>query len=135
MEERWRERFGEFASAFARLREALEADNELTALEYDAAIHRFASAFTLACHTLREQLTHEGMYVELAGGRDVIREALDARLIGDRATWFAMLADRNRLAHSYDEDGLDALYARIRTRYLAALSGYHARFAADMVEA
>lgn len=132
--ERWRESFGKFETTFARLRGALEADSEPSEMEREGVIHCFTSTFALAWHTLREQLTHEGVYVEMAGGRDVLRKALATRLIGDRETWFAMLADRNRLAHSYDEDGVDALYARIRTRYLAALGDYHKRFADEAVE-
>lgn len=134
-EERWRERFGEFEATFARLRGALEADGEMSELERGGVIHCFTSTFACAWYTLKERLQYEGVGVETEGIRPIVRVALHAGLIDDRETWFAMLNDRNRLAHSYDADGFDALCARIRTRYLAALDDFHARFAAEAVGA
>ena len=46
-----------------------------------------------------------------------------------------MLNDRNKMAHSYGEPEFDALRASLRTRYLAALGDFHARFAAEAVGA
>lgn len=134
-EERWRERFGEFEATFARLRAALEVSDESSALEHDGIIYRFNSAFGDAWYTLKHRLEYEGVCVETEGIRPIVRVALHAGLIDDRETWFAMLNDRNRLAHSYDADGFDALCARIRTRYLDALGDFHARFAGEAVEA
>jgi len=134
-EERWRERFGEFEATFARLRGALEADGEMSELERGGVIHCFTSTFACAWYTLKERLQYEGVGVETAGNGRIIREALNAGLIDDRETWFAMLNDRNRLAHTYGEPEFDALRASLRTRYLAALDDFHARFAAEAVGA
>lgn len=134
-EERWRERFGEFEAIFARLRNALEADGELNEIERGGVIHCFTATFACAWYTLKERLQYEGIRIETAGNRRIIREALNAGLIDDRETWFAMLNDRNRLAHTYDETAFDALYGSIRARYLAALGEFHKRFAAEVVEA
>lgn len=134
-EERWRERFGEFEATFARLRAALAADGELSELERGGIIHCFTSTFACAWYTLKERLEYEGIRVETAGNRTIIHEALRAGLIDDRETWFAMLNDRNRMAHTYGEPEFDALSASLRTRYLAALGDYHERFAGEAVEA
>ena len=134
-EERWQERFGEFEATFTRLRGALEADGEMSELERGGVIHCFTSTFACAWYTLKELLEYDGIRVETAGNGRIIREALNAGLIDDRETWFAMLNDRNRMTHTYGEPEFDALCARIRTRYLAALDDFHARFAAEAVEA
>lgn len=133
-EERWRERFGEFEATFARLRGALEADGEMSELERGGVIHCFTSTFACAWYTLKERLEYDGIRVETAGNRRVIREALNAGLIDDHETWFAMLNDRNKMTHTYGEPEFEALGARIRTRYLATLGDFHTRFAAEAVE-
>ena len=134
-EERWRERFGEFEATFARLRGALEADGEMSELERGGVIHCFTSTFACAWYTLKERLEYDGIRVETAGNRRVIREALNAGLIDDHETWFAMLNDRNKMTHTYGEPEFEALGVRIHARYLAALGDFHMRFAGDMVDA
>ena len=44
-EERWRESFGKFEATFARLRDALEADGELSEIERGGVIHCFTSTW------------------------------------------------------------------------------------------
>lgn len=86
--------------ATARLDEALSglATNPLA---LDAAIQRFEFSYELAWKALRAHLLAIGM--EVANPRDAFSRAYAQGWIDDETTWLAMLADRNRTSHTYEE--------------------------------
>ena len=125
---RWRYRFTNFARAYALLREPLEQDPEaLSDLEREGVVQRFEYTFELAWKTLKDRLEHDGATLATVTPRAVIREAFQAKLIDDGETWTDMLADRNKVSHTYDNETFLETIRNIRRRYLAVLGDLHER--------
>jgi nucleotidyltransferase substrate binding protein (TIGR01987 family) len=56
----------------------------------------------------------------------VLQEAYSGRLIDDEDTWLAMLYDRNRTSHTYDEALANEVYGRIKANFPVLRSAYEA---------
>ena len=131
-EVRWRYRYTNFARAYALLREPLNQDPEaLSDLEREGVIQRFEYTFELAWKTLKDRLEHDGVTLATVTPRAVIREAFQAKLIDDGETGTDMLADRNKVSHTYDVGTFLETVRNIHRRYLAVLGGLHDRLGAD----
>ena len=105
-----------FGKALGRLEEALQAPaNDLAR---DASIQRFEFTFELAWKSVKAAAVPEGL--ECASPRSCLRLALSQSWISDEAIWLAMLDDRNRASHTYDEKLAEQLYSRL-PGYLPAL--------------
>ena len=128
-EVRWHYRFRNFSRAYALLSEALDQEiAELNELEREGAIHRFEHTFELAWLTLKDRLEYDGVILATITPRNVIRQAFDAKLIGDADVWTDMLIDRNVMSHSYDFTRFQAVLTSVRNRYLAVLGDLYERF-------
>lgn len=91
---------GSCRGATERLREAL-AELETTPLALDAAIQRFEFSYELAWKALRAHLLVEG--IDVASPREAFSRAYVQGWINGEEVWLAMLADRNRTSHTYEE--------------------------------
>ena len=89
-----------FSHAIVRFNEALRATE--TDLTRDAAIQRFEFCFELAWKVIQEQVRTEGLDCQSPKG-----------WIGNETGWLAMLEDRNRTAHTYDEALAKDVYRRL----------------------
>jgi len=128
-EVRWHYRFRNFSRAYALLSEALDQEvAELNELEREGAIHRFEHTFELAWLTLKDRLEYDGVILATITPRNVIRQAFDAKLIGDADVWTDMLIDRNVMSHSYDFARFEEVLGNVRSRYLAVLGDLYERF-------
>lgn len=93
-------RTGQLARATRRLREALDQiDANPPAL--DAAIQRFEFSYELAWKALRAHLLVQG--IDSTSPRDTFSQAYVQGWIDEDDVWLAMLADRNRSSHTYEE--------------------------------
>lgn len=96
--------------AVARLRETLpELATNPPAL--DAAIQRFEFCYELSWKALRAHLLAEGTSV--ANPREAFSRAYVQGWLEDEQSWLAMLADRNRTSHTYDETLARQIGARL----------------------
>jgi nucleotidyltransferase substrate binding protein (TIGR01987 family) len=111
---RWRQRLEHFEKSVAELREAC-AQEEYSKLERAGLIQLFELCFELSWKTLQDFLVYEGQAI--GGAKTVIREAHGLELIADVDGWYAMLADRNRVSHAYDEATVLATVKAIRESY------------------
>jgi len=102
--------------AILRLREALDAAE--TDVSRDAAIQRFEFCFELAWKTIQERARKEGLDCQSPKG--CFKLAFKNRWIADENGWLAMLEDRNRTAHTYDEELAKEVSRRL-PRYLPLL--------------
>ena len=68
-----------------------------------------------------------GLTLATVTPRAVIREAFQAKLIDDGETWTDMLADRNKVSHTYDNETFLETIRNIRRRYLAVLGDLYER--------
>ena len=86
-------------------------------------IQRFEYTFELAWKTLKDVLEHDGVVFDVVTPRDVIRRSVAAGQLTHEDIWMAMLADRRRTSHEYDEEHLMQVTGSIREQYAGALDG------------
>ena len=98
-----------FSHAIVRFNEALSATE--TDLTRDAAIQRFEFCFELAWKVIQEQVRTEGLDCQSPKG--CFKLAYKNGWIGNETGWLAMLEDRNRTAHTYDEALAKDVYRRL----------------------
>ncbi|MDZ7752573.1 MAG: nucleotidyltransferase substrate binding protein [Gammaproteobacteria bacterium] len=127
---RWAQRYTSYSRALTRLNEAvaLMAERPLTDLEKQGTIQSFEFTYELAWKLLKDYLEWQGT-TGLAGPRDTLREAFKVGLVSDGHPWMAMLQDRKRSAHTYNEDTANAIVSAIRDRYARHLDELASTFA------
>lgn len=104
-------------SALSRLGDALgQPKSEWTR---DAAIQRFEFSFELAWKATARHAHDEG--IDCASPRQALKAALRLGWIVDDALWLAMLSDRNRTSHAYNEKTAEEIFGAL-PRYHALLS-------------
>lgn len=108
---RWIQRFSNYRKALGQLSKFI-SKGELSELEEQGLIKAFEYTYELAWNTLKDYLEYQGI-VNMAGSRDVIREAFKAGLISNGEKWMEMLQSRNLTSHSYNEDTADEISAAI----------------------
>lgn len=115
-------RHDSFSHAIVRLSEALKAPE--TDLSRDAAIQRFEFCFELAWKVIQERARTEGLDCQSPKG--CLKLAYKSGWIGNEDGWLAMLEDRNRTAHTYDEALAKDVYRRLSVHLplLQALDAY-----------
>jgi nucleotidyltransferase substrate binding protein (TIGR01987 family) len=111
-----------FSRVIVRLNEALMVSE--TDLSRDAAIQRFEFCFELAWKVIRERVRTEGLDCQSPKG--CLKLAYKNGWLGDETGWLAMLEDRNRTAHTYDEALAKDVYRRLSAHLplLQALDEY-----------
>jgi nucleotidyltransferase substrate binding protein (TIGR01987 family) len=107
-----------FEQALNRLAEALARPED--AIVRDACIQRFEFTFEMAWKALQRYALAEGL--ECVSPRDCFRTGFRLGLIDNDARWMAMVEDRNRTAHTYDEKSAIAIY-RALPAYTQLLRG------------
>jgi len=123
---RWKQRFDNFDRAFVLLREALEHGlAALSQLEKEGTIQRFEVAFELAWKTMKDYLEENGLVVNPATPRNIIKEAFAAKLLDDGQVWIDMMLHRNLLSHTYDIKVFEEVLQAVAQRYLPALDRLH----------
>jgi len=115
---RWLQRFDHFKKAYAQLQEALQlmSERELSNIEKQGSIQAFEFTYELAWNVLRDYLIWQGIE-SVSGSRDAIREGFKRELISDGHAWLAMLQDRNRTVHTYNEATANQIIEHLRTKY------------------
>ena len=110
--------------ALDRLDEALARPAD--GIVRDAAIQRFEFTFEMAWKPVRAYASSEGL--DCVSPRDSFRVAFRLGLVDKDASWMAMVEDRNRTTHTYDEAIAQRIfealpgYARLLRRLLDALT-------------
>ena len=101
-----------FERALSRLEEAMAKPED--PIVRDACIQRFEFTFEMAWRALQRYALTEG--IECLSPRDCFRVGFRLGLIDRDEQWMAMVEDRNRTSHTYDEESAKAIYR--------ALAGY-----------
>lgn len=112
--------------AVTRFGEALEAPE--TDMNRDATIQRFEFCFELAWKAVQSVAREAGLGCQ--SPKECLRLAFRQGWIDEESTWLAMLDDRNRTSHTYDERFAHQLYSRL-PEYLAPLQTLAARLRAE----
>lgn len=104
---RWLQRFSNYNKALAQLEKFVKKE-QLSDMEEQGLIKAFEYTYELAWNTLKDYLEYQGI-LNMAGSRDVIREAYKVNLIVNGEQWMNMLTSRNLTSHSYNEDTADQI--------------------------
>ena len=126
---RWIQRLDNYKRAYAQLESAVELmrNRELSDLEKQGVIQAFEFTWELAWNLLKDYLNWQGES-QITGARDAIRESFQRDLIEQGQVWMAMLQDRNRTAHTYNESTMREILASIVKDYQPRLSELKERF-------
>ena len=100
--------------ALARLEEALTRPED--AIVRDASIQRFEFTFEMAWRAIQAHARRHGL--DCQSPRECVRMAFRLGLIERDSRWLAMVEDRNRAVHLYDEDSAREVF-RALTDYAA----------------
>ena len=100
----------QFADALARLEEGLALDQPRE-VQRDVVILRFVLAFETAWKALRQTLSAQ--QIEANYAREAFQKAYQAGWLADEEIWIAMLADRNLVAHTYNEATAERIFGRM----------------------
>jgi nucleotidyltransferase substrate binding protein (TIGR01987 family) len=95
-----------FEQALHRLEEALAKPED--AIVRDACIQRFEFTFETAWKAVQSYALAEG--IECVSPRDCFRTAFRLGLVESDLRWMAMVEDRNRTSHTYDEEIAQTIY-------------------------
>jgi nucleotidyltransferase substrate binding protein (TIGR01987 family) len=89
----------------------------------DSVILNFMLAYETAWKALKAALAEQG--VEAAYPKEAFRQAFRAGWLAAEEPWLAMIADRNLIAHTYNERTAEQVRAHVDTA-VAALREAHA---------
>jgi len=122
---RWKQRFNNLQSAYARLHQAVAANADLPDddLIQMALIKAFEMTFELSWKTMKDFLVYNGIDVKMP--REVIKQAFANDIIIDGQLWIDMLENRNQIAHTYDEARARETVRLICQSYMPALEQLH----------
>ena len=109
----------QFEDALARLREALGLDQP-PAIRRDVVILRFVLAFETGWKALRQALLAD--QIEVRYPKEAFGQAYRVGWLDEEDIWLRMIADRNLVAHTYNEAMAQALLGHV-PGYLVALEG------------
>lgn len=126
---RWSQRFNHFKKAYSQLQEALDLMDarELSNIEKQGAIQAFEFTYELAWNVLRDFLVWQGIET-ISGSRDAIREGFKRELISDGHAWLAMLQDRNRTVHTYNEETAKEILNHLQHKYSVLFAEFFQTF-------
>ena len=129
---RWKQRLENYTNALGHLAEAVDtrAIRELSRLEAMGLVQAFECTYELGWNLLKDYLTHQGI-TDLVGSRDTVRAAVSQSILSEQegTTWMAMLTDRNRTSHLYDEESIRAIEATITAAYFPVLRSLREKMA------
>jgi len=114
---RWLQRFSNYRKALSQLEKFVLKGN-LSDMEEQGLIKAFEYTYELAWNTLKDYLEYQGI-LNMAGSRDVIREAYKVNMIENGEEWMNMLISRNLTSHSYNQDTADEIAGSIINVYFA----------------
>jgi nucleotidyltransferase substrate binding protein (TIGR01987 family) len=132
---RWKQRFDNFDRAVVLLREPFQDGlASLSQLEKEGTIQRFEIAFELAWKAMKDYLEENGLVVNPATPRNVIKDAFAAKLLDDGQVWIDMMLHRNLLSHTYDIKVFEEVLQAVAQKYLPALDRLHEFFLTRLID-
>jgi nucleotidyltransferase substrate binding protein (TIGR01987 family) len=119
---RWKQRLTNFERALDMLKDALkDGPAQLSLLEKEGTVQRFEYSLELAWKTAKDYLEAKGSIIIPVTPRQVVKDALDAKVLPDGQVWIDMLNHRNLLSHTYDSAMFEQAVEAIAARYLPAM--------------
>jgi len=115
---RWQQRLANYLKALGQMANvvAIARERPLSEIEKQALIKTFEFSYELAWNVMKDYFEFQGN-AAVTGSRDAIREAFQHGLIRDGEGWMAMLRNRNRTSHTYNEAVAEEIAGKIVAEY------------------
>jgi len=115
---RWIQRFNSYKKALAVLERAVVAANErnLNEMEEQGLVKGFEFTFELSWKLLKDYLESKG-FKDFHGSKDTFKLAFQEGLISDGEIWMAMIDNRNRSSHTYEENISRQIISLVLSKY------------------
>lgn len=109
-----------FVKALEHLRVVQEIEPPYTVMNTAGSVALFEICFEQAWKAMKEALTENGYSESKVGSpRQIIKLAFSAGMINKQEEWLKMLASRNDVAHSYNEEIALGIIAAIKGDYIS----------------
>ena len=134
---RWVQRFNSFSRAFGLLREFVEGNEDILALEpivKEGIIQRFEYTFELAWKTLKDKMEHDGIAIKQISPRHVFKLAHQSKYIEKIEIWLKMTNDRNLMSHTYDLATFDKVLESLKNDYYPLLNDFYISLIEERVQ-
>jgi nucleotidyltransferase substrate binding protein (TIGR01987 family) len=95
----------------------------LSEMEEQGLIKSFEYTYELAWNVMKDFLLDRGVQ-NIFGSRDAISEAFRLGLITEGEDWMEMYKDRNKTAHTYNEDTAKEILAAIKNDYFLLFTAF-----------
>ena len=134
---RWKYRFDNFSRAYALLQEAndLHSENKLDQLGKEGMIRRFKHSVDLAWNTIKDYLQDQGLALSQRTPKDVIKEAVAAKLIERGDDWMNLIDVRNEMSRTYDFRRSEAVIKQTNEKYLPCFGELYEKLAEADIDA
>lgn len=116
-------KLADLKKAFKKLTESINRDPYKDDIVVDAAIQRFEFTYELSWKLMKAYLEYNGN-LEATSPRKAIKESFKDGLIRDGEVWLQMLQDRNRTAHTYDEETALKIFKNIKNNYIQSFDQF-----------
>lgn len=119
--------------AAKKLKECVVRDYKQDDIIIDATIQRFEFTYELSWKLMKAYLEYNGNN-EATSPRKSIKEAFKSRLITNGELWLEMLEDRNRTAHTYNEESALEIFENIKNKYVDLIDEFIKKIDSDISE-
>ncbi|WP_143243176.1 nucleotidyltransferase substrate binding protein, partial [Bathymodiolus azoricus thioautotrophic gill symbiont] len=128
---RWKQRFQNYAKAFALLRVVVEENEDictLSDLEKEGLIKRFEFTLELAWKVLKDKMQDDGIIIDRISPKYVIKLAYSSKYIDDADVWLSMINDRNLMSHTYNFANFNKTIKSLKETYFHHLEKFYIDF-------
>lgn len=112
-----KDKLEDLKKAFKKLEEIIKRNYLEDDIVLDAGIQRFEFTYELAWKLMKTYLEYNGN-LEATSPRKAIKESFKEGLIEDGEIWLKMLQDRNKTAHTYDEENAIEIFNNVKNEYI-----------------
>lgn len=123
---RWQQRLQNFNKVMFHLENALTIKKP-DFVQKAGIIHLFEMSFELAWKLLKDFLEEQG-FQDVKSPRAALKKAFEIELIENGHEWMELLADRNSMAHTYDEQKATEMENLIATKYFPIMKSLQNTF-------
>lgn len=115
-------KFENFCKALNNLQLAREVKEPYDVLSMTGSVALFEICFEQAWKAMKEILSDQGFSAAQTGSpKQILKMAYSAGMVRDEEKWLAMLASRNEVSHSYNEEVAQTLLRAVQTDYIDLL--------------
>ncbi|MCM1022746.1 MAG: HI0074 family nucleotidyltransferase substrate-binding subunit [Prevotella sp.] len=114
-------KYENFCKALENLKIVKGFEKPYTIVSLAATVSLFTICFELSWKLIKEILEYHGYFTNVTGSpKLIIKSAYQCGMIEDESCWLDILATRNLLAHTYDEDEVEVALDKCKENYINA---------------